>query len=207
MSETVPEPAPVPVSPLPMTAAEPPMMIEAPDAPVVTDIDPLLMAGESANAGPVFTDVPPVMMMEAAATPDVPPVMASDDVFTTMPEHTPYPNLAPFQSIKQVTAGEITEIVAAGCYVKTASGDSVLMIYQDGMTTRYEPKVGDFWVIYDPDGYASISPRDKFIAGYQPLSFSDEPPFPDHIRFEVGHPLELKTWIENWFAWKSRQSS
>lgn len=76
-----------------------------------------------------------------------------------------YPGLASFRSIKRVKAGEITEVVRSGCYVKTASGESVLLPYQDGMTVRYEPKVGDFWVIYD-EGYQSISPRGPFVAGY-----------------------------------------
>ena len=83
----------------------------------------------------------------------------------------PYPGLADYQSIKRVTAGEITEIVAAGCYVKTASGDSVLLHFQPDMTARYQPKVGDFWVVYD-DRYQSISPRKPFLAAYVPLASS-----------------------------------
>jgi hypothetical protein len=77
-----------------------------------------------------------------------------------------FPGLATYQSIKRVNAGEITEVVPAGCYVKTVTGDAVLLIYQDGMTVRYTPQVGDYWVIYEPDGYASISPRAVFEAGY-----------------------------------------
>ncbi len=82
----------------------------------------------------------------------------------------PFPGLAEYQSVKRVTAGEITEIVPAGCYVTTATGDGVLLTFQPGMTARYEPKVGDFWVFYPPDGYASISPRETFLGGYVPLS-------------------------------------
>lgn len=78
-----------------------------------------------------------------------------------------FPGLAKFQSIKVVSAGEITEVVEAGCYVRAANGEAVLLIYQDGMTARYTPKVGDFWIIYDPDNYASISPRETFLAGYR----------------------------------------
>lgn len=76
-----------------------------------------------------------------------------------------FPGLAAFQSIKRVTAGEITEVVAAGCYVKTASGGGVLLIYPENMTARYQPRAGDFWVVYD-DGYQAISPRDAFVNGY-----------------------------------------
>ena len=77
----------------------------------------------------------------------------------------PTDDLMQWQSIKRVLAGEITEIVTAGCYVKNADGSAVLRIFPEGMTARYQPKVGDFWVIYD-DGYQSISPRAAFSSGY-----------------------------------------
>jgi hypothetical protein len=32
--------------------------------------------------------------------------------------------------------------------------------------TRYRPKVGDYWVIYD-DGYISVSPKAAFEEGYE----------------------------------------
>lgn len=73
-----------------------------------------------------------------------------------------------YQSIKCVRAGEITEIVPAGCYVQESDGSSVLRIFEPNMTTRYQPKIGDFWVVYD-DGYQSLSPRDAFINGYKIL--------------------------------------
>ena len=80
-----------------------------------------------------------------------------------------YPGLAEYQSIKRVHAGEITEVVPAGCYVRTANGDGVLLTYPDDkMTARYTPVPGDFWVIYQPDGYQSISPRAAFTEGYVP---------------------------------------
>jgi hypothetical protein len=77
----------------------------------------------------------------------------------------PTGGLAEYQSIKIVKAGEITDVVPAGCYVKDANGDGVLRIFPDGMTARYQPVVGDFWVVYD-DGYQSISPKAAFDAGY-----------------------------------------
>lgn len=81
----------------------------------------------------------------------------------------PFPGLADYKSIKRVTAGEITEVVPAGCYVTTATGDGVLLMFPENMTARYQPQVGDFWVIYD-DGYQSISPRAPFLAGYVPVA-------------------------------------
>lgn len=73
-----------------------------------------------------------------------------------------------YQSIKCVRAGEITEIVPAGCYVQENDGSSVLRIFEPNMTARYQPKIGDFWVVYD-DGYQSLSPRDAFVRGYMVL--------------------------------------
>lgn len=80
------------------------------------------------------------------------------------------PGLAEYQSVKRVAAGEITEVVPAGCYVTTATGDGVLLMFEPNMTARYVPKVGDFWVIYPGDGYQSISPREAFLSGYVALA-------------------------------------
>lgn len=77
----------------------------------------------------------------------------------------PTNGLAEYQSIKRVRAGEIKEVVPAGCYVEEANGDSVLRPFEPKMTERYQPQVGDFWIVYD-DGYQSISPRAPFLAGY-----------------------------------------
>jgi len=77
-----------------------------------------------------------------------------------------YPGLATWQSIKVVRAGEITEVVPSGCFVRTADDNGVLLHYPDDkMISRYQPQVGDFWVIY-PDGYQAISPREPFVTGY-----------------------------------------
>jgi hypothetical protein len=84
------------------------------------------------------------------------------------PAGSPVMNLAPFQCIKRVTAGEIIEVVAAGCFVKMRDGDAVLLMFEDGMTSRYMPVVGDFWVRYE-DGYQAISPRAAFLKGYVPV--------------------------------------
>lgn len=87
----------------------------------------------------------------------------------------PVVDLDTYQSIKKVRAGEITEVVEAGCYVKMRDGGSVLLMYQEGMTARYTPVVGDFWVVYEPDNYSSISPRQQFIDGYRlPFAGGDD---------------------------------
>lgn len=84
------------------------------------------------------------------------------DAMTKMPTD----DLATFKSSKIVKAGEITEVVAAGCYVQSADPkQSILRIFEENMTARYQPQVGDFWIVY-PDGYQSISPREAFIEGY-----------------------------------------
>jgi hypothetical protein len=91
--------------------------------------------------------------------------MSEDQGYSNMPTD----GLQQFQSIKRVLAGEIKEVVPAGCYVQEADGvTQVLRIYPPNMTARYTPKVGDFWVVYD-DGYQSISPREAFLAGYVPM--------------------------------------
>jgi hypothetical protein len=77
-----------------------------------------------------------------------------------------YPNLKTYRSHKVVSAGRITEVAPAGCFVETADPDSgVFLTYDDNMTTRYRPEVGDYWVIYE-DGYQAISPRAAFEGGY-----------------------------------------
>jgi len=75
-------------------------------------------------------------------------------------------DLARYKSTKEVLAGEITEVVPAGCYVQSADEkQSILRIYEPKMTARYQPEVGDYWIVY-PDGYQSISPRQAFLDGY-----------------------------------------
>ena len=85
----------------------------------------------------------------------------------------PTTGLQQYQSIKRVLAGEITEVVEAGAYVREADGTSVLRVFPENFTARYQPQVGDFWVVYD-DGYQSVSPRAPFLAGYVPVN--DEAP-------------------------------
>lgn len=78
----------------------------------------------------------------------------------------PTAELAQFRSIKRVKAGEITEVLRFGCYVRNADGSVLMRSYPPNMTARYTPVVGDYWVIYDDDGYQSISPKAAFEAGY-----------------------------------------
>lgn len=67
-----------------------------------------------------------------------------------------------------------------------------------------------------PDGTsaAGLAAQDARIGGSSsqtsapssaPLPPTDEPAFPDHIRFEIGHVSELKDWIVKWFDWKVDQ--
>lgn len=78
----------------------------------------------------------------------------------------PTDGLAAYQCTKIVRAGVITEVVPAGCFVQEANPDeAVLRIFQPSMTTRYQPQVGDYWVVYE-DGYQAISPKAAFEGGY-----------------------------------------
>lgn len=82
----------------------------------------------------------------------------------------PTDGLQQYQSFKRVLAGQITEVVEAGCYVKEADGKTaVLRIFPPKMTERYRPVPGDYWVVYD-DGYQAISPKSAFEGGYVALS-------------------------------------
>jgi hypothetical protein len=78
----------------------------------------------------------------------------------------PTEGLATYQSNKIVRAGVIIEVVPAGCYVQDVNpDDAVLRIFQPNMTVRYQPQVGDYWLVY-PDGYQAISPKAAFESGY-----------------------------------------
>jgi hypothetical protein len=77
----------------------------------------------------------------------------------------PTDGMAQYQSIKRVLAGEITEVLPAGCHVREKDGNTVLRQFEPAMTARYMPVAGDYWVIYD-DGYQSISPKAMFETGY-----------------------------------------
>lgn len=80
----------------------------------------------------------------------------------------PTNQMASYQSIKKVLAGKIIEIVPAGCYVENDGGDAILRLFEPKMTERYQPVVGDYWVVYE-DGYQSISPKHAFDTGYTKL--------------------------------------
>lgn len=78
--------------------------------------------------------------------------------------------LALWDCVKRVSAGEITQVDRHGCVVRLASGAVMFFHYPDDkMTARYQPKVGDFWVVYE-GGYPAISPRDAFLKGYIPAN-------------------------------------
>lgn len=78
----------------------------------------------------------------------------------------PSTGLAEYQSHKRVRAGEIVELVTAGCYVREASGSTILRLLEPNMLARYKPVIGDYWVVYD-DGYQLISPKRPFEEGYR----------------------------------------
>ena len=88
-----------------------------------------------------------------------------------------------YRSHKVVRAGEIRRITSCdglpggeGLFdvvVRMAGDDGRPMIQSvrvgaDVVAGRYHATEGDFLVRYEPDGYLSVSPRDKFLDGYQP---------------------------------------
>lgn len=77
----------------------------------------------------------------------------------------PTEGMARWQSNKIVLAGQIEEVVPAGCYVKNADGSATLRLFEPNMTARMTPSIGDYWVIYE-DGYQALSPKAAFVAGH-----------------------------------------
>lgn len=166
-----------------------------------------------AAAAEISPNAPPPVSPSATVTPEPASVTSGGTaapVSTLEVPPAPLPDLAAAQPIQQEVAGEITEVASTGCYVKTASGGSVLLPYQKGMTDLYTPKVGDFWVVY-ANGYAFISPRITYLTGHGmeadigTTTTDDpnaEPNFPHSIRFVTGSPDMLEAWIMNWVTWK-----
>ena len=93
----------------------------------------------------------------------------------------PMKGFAAYDCIKQVQAAEIVKVGDEGCRLRvpaTEEGQPDTWVYREfkpGMTGRYKPQVGDFWLVYPPDGYESISPRATFLDGYV-LTTPPEPP-------------------------------
>lgn len=99
----------------------------------------------------------------------------------------PVADLQEWQSYKRVLAGQITEIVAAGCYVRNKDGSAMLRLFDPDMTARYKPAVGDFWVVYPPDHYQSISPHAQFVTGY--IQTDAVPPEPATLESAIQHAI------------------
>ncbi len=68
-----------------------------------------------------------------------------------------------YRSIKIVRAMEIASLNADAGLIVFVDGST--MEPEPNMFARYEPKPGDFAVMYE-DGYTSISPRSAFTTGY-----------------------------------------
>lgn len=79
----------------------------------------------------------------------------------------PSGGLGRYQSVKRVLAGEVTEVTPTGCYVRDRDGSAVLRIYPKGMTARYVPVEGDWWMVA-ADGFESVLPREAFLDDYLP---------------------------------------
>jgi hypothetical protein len=69
-----------------------------------------------------------------------------------------------YVSHKTVAALEIKEVGDYGRLKFVELGYAEISAPKE-MFTRYQPKAGDFYVVYD-DGYQSFSPRKAFLEGY-----------------------------------------
>ena len=56
--------------------------------------------------------------------------------------------------------------VGGKTHLSSDNGEQVLA--DEGMTSRYAPKAGDYWVIQS-DGYVYLNPKDVFERKYSPV--------------------------------------
>ncbi len=81
------------------------------------------------------------------------------------PDPEPTQGLRRFHLRQPLFAGEITEVVAAGCYVEGSDGEAVLRLFTPEMFLSGEAeavRVNDFWVVFF-DGQQNIGPAETFI--------------------------------------------
>lgn len=72
-----------------------------------------------------------------------------------------------YQSVKKVWALEIDHVEGDTIHFKDPGYAAVKA--DDNMFARYTPAPGDFLVVYEGDGYKSISPRKAFLDGHKPI--------------------------------------
>ena len=72
-----------------------------------------------------------------------------------------------YRCYKEVSAMKITDVVptADGGAILRFDGFMPIQVEHD-VVRRYMPVDGDYFVIYEPDGYRSISPGSVFEDGY-----------------------------------------
>lgn len=76
-----------------------------------------------------------------------------------------------YRSHKIVEAAVIVGASAGENFVRVkGEGGSEKITVPDGFFARGFPEAGDYLVRYEPDGYLSWSPRDKFEAGYTEIA-------------------------------------
>lgn len=85
--------------------------------------------------------------------------------------------LTEYQSIKKVRAGRILQVFEDSCIVELENGHPGRFLFDQGMTARYMPVEGDYWLVYG-DGYESISPKHAFEPGYVTLAPAKDPAKP-----------------------------
>jgi hypothetical protein len=88
-------------------------------------------------------------------------------------------NMPLYRCHKLVRALEIAEITqgprTGELTFRIADAGFAPVTVERGMTARYFPVPGDFYVVYEPDGYESISPRKAFLDGYTLITPWDRP--------------------------------
>lgn len=110
----------------------------------------------------------------------------------------PLPDLPQYRSHKIVRAAQIIAWTFKGMdrmrvLVMTSDGEQHTIKPPSNIFARGEPQVGDYLIVYEPDGYISFSPKAAFEAGYTKLDpdgkagvMSDEP---QHVHGQLWKAL------------------
>lgn len=117
------------------------------------------------------------------------------------------PKMPMYQSHKQVRALRIADYILLDRILIFVDKRYPAIQIDEKMVARYEPKPGDYYVVY-PDGYAAISPAEAFESGYTLLQ---EYPYPTKftsaalIKAAADEPIFVLRGRDAFAAWTIEQ--
>lgn len=77
----------------------------------------------------------------------------------------------------------------------------------DDMFVSYMPQPGDFYVVYEPDGYASISPRKAFLDGYTRIEEASRADLARMMNQDGGRDKAFAKAFDAWVSLKTQAGS